>query len=158
MAAANPPQPAQAAGQNTVLVYRDNEIGAAAGVKTAARAEPGANQPLIASYCSNNDRCRQSQAGLPRTLHFVDPWLSAKGSLSIRRAVKLFSDACNGRTCGLARGCGRTTMSKPAGSSCWTSRKASRSERFQRFRTTALPSLRETVRPSRGCEYSLRAA
>lgn len=45
----------------------------------------------------------------------------------------------------------RTTITKsfPAGSALRTWRKASRSRRFQRFRTTAEPIRRETDRPTR---------
>jgi hypothetical protein len=43
------------------------------------------------------------------------------------------------------------------GSSCCLSRNASRNIRFQRFRTTELPTFRETVKPSRGSSKSFSA-
>ena len=49
-----------------------------------------------------------------------------------------------------------TIRSTPSGSCGRTWRNASRNSRFQRLRTTALPSRRETERPSRGCSRPLR--
>lgn len=48
--------------------------------------------------------------------------------------------------------------SSPAGRACWCRRNASRNSRFQRFRTTALPTFRDTDNPTRGCGRPFAAA
>ena len=67
-------------------------------------------------------------------------------------------DCFNLETTGLAPRLGSTTRSRFLGKSCCTSRNASRMDRFQQFRSTALPHFFDTTKPSRGRSCSERSA
>jgi hypothetical protein len=73
-------------------------------------------------------------------------------------AASFTSDAATAACVGAGPGRGISTRSTPAGRSCCDSRNASRNSRLYRFRTTALPTFRDTEQPSRGWPLSFSQA
>jgi hypothetical protein len=102
--------------------------------------------------CSRNvdTRAPESLAGASGLYDAALPTLYFWSRLAARPARRA-SEAISGRRSGSAPARGTMTKSTPVGNSSRDNRNASRSRRFQRFRTTALPTLRETDRPTRAC-------
>ncbi len=152
-----------------MFLQRLDGVAAAGRSKPAAGANPVADRPLIKTNQLNqcpNQGCRQSAreaVSLIRIfgrgqfrIHFFRPdrcWISGGLVLPWRRVschASRTSEILIWAKSGVAPALGRTTKSIPWGKSrCWV-RKASRISLFQRLRTTALPTLRPMLSPSRG--------
>ena len=142
------------ASQNTVLTNRLHEVLTAGGLKSATRAQQGADRILIKADQSDDGSLHRGGSGLlkPRqAFHCCELPLPSRRTA---RRVNDSNDLASNDHSGAARSGprdarGKTTKSNGAGSCGWSRRKASRNSLFHRFRTTALPTFRETTSPIR---------
>jgi len=174
MTAADAARSLPAAANQAVFPDRFDEVRAARGGESAALAQKRAERPLIDPYQADGQHRRQRNDEPHRAdkvPHHFRPSpaprrragrASGRASggessrvprRSHRRRTSWLSFKSESRTAASEGGSsarGITTRSSPGGKRCGDVRNASRINRFHRFRTTALPTLRETDSPSRG--------
>ena len=163
IAAADAPDSAPHAADRAILLHGPNEIGAARRLKTAASSQDRAERILVDPRHPDQDPRRNAEdrpedRGQEVALHGPDLSPCSQSFCQIFLAAlraNLTSDSCKPAVSGTASGRGITIKSSPAGNCSRDKRNASRMQRFQRLRTTAPPTLRETESPSRGCARSL---
>ena len=158
VAAANPPHAASRSGESAVFSHRLNKVVAARRVEPALTANKGAERHLVAANNQDQDPGGEIDQGFPEELHVAaspalpeqPPAYSHQNIYRLRAALRASVTSARAIS-SIARGSpprGETIRSA-AGNSARCVRKASRIWRFQRFRTTALPTRRDTLIPSR---------
>jgi hypothetical protein len=163
-------QPQPACG--TVYSQRLYGVLTARGIKTAARRDKRADEPLVADD-RHDERSRHDAGclllanggyppGIPRGVSLRDPWHtllchrrpcraspgSSAGRRSSRRSAWSTSMARSDWRASAAAGWARTTSMQPPGRLASRVRMISRSRRFTRLRTTAEPTARLTIKPT----------
>lgn len=130
-----------------VLLDGQYEILTARGRESAVAPQQRPQEDLITAHRRNQQPARQTHDCSPEGFHF----LFCLAILSANRLASLGNAPETSLKSGSAPRRGRTTRSYPAGSLTRDLRNASRISRFQRLRTTAGPTLRDTDKPSRVC-------
>lgn len=147
---------APASADRPVFANGRNEIGAASGSKPALAADEVTKRKLVDTNAGNQQVCRNLPDETPNANHGESPARStglAGLALRAKLVANLISECWSEARSGSLPARGMQIKSS-GGRSCCESRNASRSNRFQRLRMTALPILREATSPNRACPQS----